>query len=377
MLSLIPRNLVENIRQDLLEKMVFLGGPRQVGKTTLAKSLIPHYRDGHPAYLNWDDAVCRKKIRRRQWPSDEKLIVFDEIHKYAKWKNLVKGHYDLLKNTHSFMVTGSSRLNVFRRGGDSLMGRYHYYRLHPLSLSEVGFDREKLERLMEFGGFPEPFIKASPVFLKRWRKNRLEQVIREDLRNLERVKDIHSLEILAEMLPERVGSPLSVKSLARDLEVDFKTARHWIEIFESLYYCYRIEPYGPSRVRAVKKERKLYLFDWGLIEDPGARFENMVASHLLKYCHFWEDTAGERMELRFLRDTDKREIDFVVIKNGKPLFAVECKSGDGRLSPHIHYFRERTDIPRYYQVHLGGGEFSPFSNVAVMPYLKFAAMQSV
>ena len=377
MARLIPRNLSQNIRQDLAEKMVFLSGPRQVGKSTLAQSLIPDYRDGHPAYLNWDDGESRQKILKRRWPFDEKIIIFDEIHKYARWKNLVKGHYDMLGNTHSFMVTGSSQLNVFRKGGDSLMGRYYHYRLHPLSPIEVGFEKNNMDRLMKFGGFPEPFLKASPVFLKRWQKNRQEQVIREDLRNLEKVRDIHSLEILAEMLPERVGSPLSIKSLAGDLGVDFKTARHWIEIFESLYYCYRIEPYGAPKVRAVKKERKLYLYDWSQVEGQGARFENMVASHLLKFCHYQEDTAGEKMELRFLRDTDKREIDFVVMKGGKPLFALECKSGEKNLSPHIKYFRQRTDIPQYYQVHLGSGESSPLSNAAVMPYQKFVRLKSI
>ncbi len=377
MASFIPRNLAKNIQQDLKEKMVFLGGPRQVGKTTLAQSLIKDYRDGHPAYLNWDDAISRKKIRNREWPSGEKIIIFDEIHKYTKWKNLVKGHYDILKNTHSFIITGSSRLNVFKRGGDSLMGRYYSYRLHPFSLVELGFTKKNLNRLMQFGGFPEPFSKASPVFLKRWHRNRQEQIIREDLRNLERVRDIHSLEILAEMLPERVGSLLSIKSLSRDLSVDFKTAKHWIEIFESLYYCYRIQPYGSSKVRAIKKEQKLYLFDWTQIEDKGIRFENMVASHLLKFCHFLEDTGGEKMELRFLRDTDKREVDFVVLKNKRPMFAVECKSGHGPLSGHIRYFRERTSIPQFYQVHLQSGESSPLSNVAIMPFEKFARLKRI
>ena len=373
----IPRNFIKNIKKDLKEKMVFIGGPRQVGKTTLAQFFIKNYRDGHPAYLNWDDAVSRKKIHNRDWPSDEKIIVFDEIHKYVRWKNLVKGHYDILKNTHSFIITGSSQLNIFRRGGDSLMGRYYYYRLHPFSLNELGFTKKNLFQLMEFGGFPEPFSKGSSVFLKRWQQNRRDQIVREDLRNLQRVHDIYSLEILAEMLPERVGSPLSIKSIAQDLSVDFKTARHWIEIFESLYYCYRIQPYGPSKVRAVKKEQKLYLFDWSQIESKGIRFENMVASHLLKYCHFLEDTTGERMELRFLRDTDKREIDFIVLENKKPLFAVECKSGDNSLSPHIGYFQKRTSIPRFYQVHLKDKESSPMPGVSIMPFEKFARINKI
>ena len=337
----------------------------------------PNSTSSFRKYPYWDDSISRKKIREREWPSNEKIIIFDEIHKYTQWKNLVKGHYDILKNTHSFVITGSAQLNTYRRGGDSLMGRYYYYRLHPLSLNELNFSKQNLTCLMEFGGFPEPFTKASPAFLKRWHRNRQDKIIREDLRSLERVKDIHSLEILAEMLPERVGSLLSIKSISRDLSVDFKTAKHWIEIFESLYYCYRIRPYGPPKVRAIKKEQKLYLFDWSQIESRGIRFENMVASHLLKFCHFLEDTAGDKMELRFLRDTDKREIDFVVIKNKKPLFAVECKSGDGPPSPHIKYFRERTNIPQFYQVHLKNKESSPFPNVAIMPFEKFAKLKKV
>jgi predicted AAA+ superfamily ATPase len=372
MSTIVKRTVLKSIKEDLKDKMVFIGGPRQVGKTTLAQSLLKKYYDKHPAYLNWDDSVSRKKILNREWPSDEKLIIFDEIHKYAKWRNLVKGHYDVLKNTHSFIVTGSARLNVFRRGGDSLLGRYHYYRLHPFSLGEVGFTNENLLRLMRFGGFPDPYLKGTDRFLKRWHKERLERIVFEDLRDLERVNDINSLEILSELLPGRVGSPLSIKSLSEDLSVDFKTAKHWIEIFERLYYCYRIAPYGAPRVRAVKKEQKLYMYDWTQVEETGFRFENLVASHLLKYCHFLEDTEGEKMELRFLRDTDKREVDFVVLKNKKPVFAVECKTGEKGLSPHIKYFKERTDIPQYYQVHMGTREASPFSNVAIMPFVKFA-----
>jgi uncharacterized protein len=353
MMSKLPtRYLDPFIRADLKKKMVFLGGPRQVGKTTLAQSLISAYRDGHPAYLNWDSDLDRRKIRSREWSKSERLIILDEIHKFKGWRNFVKGLYDTLKNTHTFLITGSARLDHFRKGGDSLLGRYFYYRLHPYSLPELGMNQENLQQLMLYGGFPEPLLEKDDRTLKRWHIGRLSKLVRSDLRDLETVKDLDKVEVLAEELPRRVGSPLSVKSISEDLEVDPKTAKRWINILDSLYYCFQIPPYGAPKIRAVKKEQKLYLWDWSQIEDPGYRFENMVACHLLKFCHFHADANGEKMELQYIRDKDKREVDFVVIKNKKPLFAVECKLKDRSISPHVFYFKERTDIPIFYQVSL-------------------------
>jgi uncharacterized protein len=357
--------------------MVFLGGPRQVGKTTFAQALLKNYRDGHSGYFNWDDPEQRRKILIKDWPSHERLLVFDELHKYARWRNLIKGYYDTQKNLHSFLVTGSARLDYYRKGGDSLLGRYHYYRMHPFSLPEMGFTPDALEMLLRFGGFPEPCLKQNEKTLRRWHLQRLERIIREDLMDLERVKEISLVERLAEALPDRVGSPLSVKNLAQDLEVDFKTADRWIGILENLYYCYRIPPFGAPKIRAVKKEQKLYLWDWSQITDEGARFENLVASHLLKYCQYREDTEGYKMELRFLRDIDRREIDFVVLKDKKPLFAVECKTGEKQLSRHIPYFLERTSIPKFYQVHLGSAHRSPTEKIELLPFSTFCRKEGL
>ncbi len=350
------RYLQKLIKEDLEKKMVFLGGPRQVGKTTLAQALIKNYQDQHPAYLNWDSDIDRKKIKNRDWPKSERLIVLDEIHKLRGWRNFVKGLYDTLKNSHTFLITGSARLDHFRKGGDSLLGRYFYYRLHPFSLPELGNNKNNLEKLFKYGGFPEPLLDNSERTLKRWHTGRLSKLVRSDLRDLETVKDLDKVELLAEELPRRVGSPLSVKSISEDLEVDPKTVKRWISILDSLYYCFQLAPYGAPKIRAVKKEKKLYLWDWSQIDDEGERFENMVACQLLKYCHFHEDVYGEKMELRYIRDTDKREIDFVVIKNKKPLFAVECKIKFKALSSHLFYFKERTPIPKFYQVCLEGSE---------------------
>ncbi len=353
MSNLLMRYLEPYIKDDLKKKMVFLGGPRQVGKTTLAQGLIANYVDKHPAYLNWDLDIHRDKIKKHDWPQTERLIVLDEIHKFKSWRNLVKGFYDTLKNTHSFLITGSARLDHFRKGGDSLLGRYHYYRLHPYSLPELKYEKNCTEKLLKFGGFPEPYTEGDERTLRRWHIQRLNRLIRTDLKDWEDVKDLDKIYSLAEELPNRVGSPLSINSLSHDIEVDFKTVKRWLGVLSSLYYSFQIAPFGSVKIRAVKKEQKLYMWDWSQIETPGIRFENMVASHLLKYCHFLEDVEGYKTELRFLRDTDKREIDFVVLKSKKPIFAVECKFGERTISPHIKYFKERTNIPKFYQVHLG------------------------
>lgn len=368
---LLIRYLTPFIVEDLKKKMVFLGGPRQVGKTTLAQSLIANFHDTHPAYLNWDSGPDRSKIKNRDWPKSEKLIVLDEIHKNKNWRNLVKGFYDTLKNTHTFLITGSARLDHFRKGGDSLLGRYHYYRLHPYSLPELKYKKDTIEKLMTFGGFPEPFHEANERNLRRWHNQRLDRLVRTDLRDWEDVKDLEKIYSLAEELPNRVGSPLSIAALAGDIEADFKTIKRWIGILSSLYYCFQIAPYGSSKIRAVKKEQKLYLWDWSQVLSKGIRFENLVASHLLKYCHYLEDVEGHRMELRFIRDTDKREVDFVVLKDKKPLFAVECKTGESSVSSHLFYFRDRTAIPHFYQVHLGTKSKRVDDRISLMPFEEF------
>jgi hypothetical protein len=324
-----------------------------VGKTTLALQLAGATDLRHPAYLSWDNVRARPGIRRGEIPSGQPRVILDEIHKYARWRGLVKGLYDTREPGQSFLVTGSARLDVYRRGGDSLHGRYHPYRLHPLSVTEVGGTPAAVAALLRFGGFPEPFLRGSDRHWRRWQRERLDRVVHDDVRDLERVREISLVELLVEALPSRVGSPLSVKSLREDLEVAHDTAERWLGILENLYVCFRISPFGAPRIRAVRKERKLYLWDWSAVPDPSARLENLVASHLLKLCHFREDTEGHRMELRFLRDTDAREVDFVVLENRKPLFAVEVKTGERAVSPAIRYFKQRTRIPRWYQVHLG------------------------
>jgi predicted AAA+ superfamily ATPase len=374
------RALKSLVEADLVEKMVFVGGPRQVGKTTLSLSFLPNRSEGHPAYLNWDHPATRRLLLQGGLPSGEDLLVFDEIHKYKGWRNLIKGFYDTNKTRCRFLVTGSARLDHYRKGGDSLQGRYHYHRLHPLSLAELhaAGSAGTLDQLLRYGGFPEPFLAANDRHWKRWQREHISRVVREDLLSLEQVREVGQIELMAQILPDRVGSPLSINNLRGDLDVSFETVDRWIRILENLYFCFRIGPFGFPKIRAVKKEQKLYLWDWSVCEDEGARFENLVASNLLKYCHHAEDTAGDAMELRFLRDATGRELDFIVLKDGKPQFAVECKLGERSLARHIGYYAARTGIPQFYQVHMGSvdAEFSEH-RARVLPFSRFSEILGI
>lgn len=369
------RYLFESVHHDLQKKMVFVGGARQVGKTTLALDVL-RGDETHPAYLNWDYLEDKRDIMRGRLPSNQKLVILDEIHKYKEWRNLLKGLYDKHKSTTSFLVTGSARLDYYRKGGDSLQGRYHYHRLHPFSLYEINKSPTEadLETLLHFGGFPEPFLGQSDIEWKRWQRERVTRVVKEDLVSLEQVRELSQLEILSILLQEKVGSLLSINSLREDLSASHEAVDRWVRIFENLYYCYRLKPFVPNKIKALKKDRKLFMWDWSLCKTDGARFENLVASNLLKYCHHLEDTLGDEMELCYLRDKMKREVDFVILKNRQPVFAVECKSGDADPSRHIGYFAERTEIPVFYQVHKGNKDYEIKElRARVLPFCTFAA----
>ena len=369
------RYLSSAIKNDMKKKMVFISGPRQVGKTTLSLNFVKPPTEKNPAYLNWDIPDHRKKILKNEIPIKNKTIIFDEIHKYKNWRALMKGLYDGYHSSHSFLVTGSGRLDYFSKGGDSLAGRYFHYRLHPFSLLEMNKtpNARDLKALLQFGGFPEPLFNQSLNYWKKWQNHRNHQVINEDLRDLEKVKEISLIHLLLESLLEKTGSPLSINSVSEDLQVSHQTVVRWLKLLEALYVVFLIPPYGSSKIRAVKKEQKLYFWDWSQLESKGVRFENLVASHLLKYCHYHYDTNGDKMELRYLRDTDKREIDFIVIKNKIPLFAVECKTGEKALSPHLKYFKERTSIPLWFQVHTGYKDYGHEKNTGrVLPFTVFS-----
>jgi len=351
------------VAEDLPKRMVLIAGPRQVGKTTLARQFLGE----RGLYLNWDNRKDRRTILAAEWPVQPTTIVLDEIHKYRFWKRWLKGEFDKHRGHHSFLVTGSARLDVYRRGGDSLQGRYDLYRLHPFSYAELlgmaevqepfrelrfarAPDRAPLDALFRFGGFPEPVLEADPRSHRRWQKVRLDRFFREDVRDLNAVRDISMVEILADLLPDRVGSLLSINGLREDLEVSHRAASHWLDVLERLYFLFRLRPYHSKRIHSIKKDRKLYLWDHSVVPGDDARIENLVACHLLKFCHFLEDTEGHRIELHFLRDREKREVDFLVAVDRKPWFAVEVKKGKDAVSSSLRYFAERLRIPYLYQV---------------------------
>ncbi|MCK6459324.1 MAG: ATP-binding protein [Planctomycetes bacterium] len=346
----LTRYLADQVERDLARKMVFVAGPRQVGKTTLARGL-PGAEAG---YLNWDVTEHRERILRGELPA-AKLWVFDEIHKYRRWRGFLKGLYDARARGQRILVTGSARLDLYRHGGDSLQGRYHLLRLHPLSFGEVGASSEAdLRQLLKLGGFPEPFFGGSEVEARRWSREYRTRLVREDVADLERVEDLTALEMLAMRLPALVGSPLSINSLREDLAVSHKAAASWIGILERLYAVFRLAPLGGPRIRAVKKASKHYQFDWSLVPDEAARFENLVASHLLKWVHFRQDAAGDDLELRYFRDTDRREVDFVAVDGRRPILLVEAKWADGPVEPALRYLKAKFPSADAWQVSATG-----------------------
>jgi len=335
-------------------KFVFIAGPRQVGKTTLAKA----WGGTEGRYLSWDIAEDRAQLLSKTFVRElsNGRYVFDEIHKYPRWKALLKGLYDARHHELTALVTGSARLDVYQRGGDSLLGRYELLHLHPFSVGEIihGEIRpppppegwltigladargpDVWARLARTSGFPEPYHLDDPLQYNRWSSRRRDLLIREDVRDLTQIRNLAVLEQMALLLPNKVGSPFSLNKLRQDLEISHDTAKTWLEVLTGLYFCYAIKPFVIKLARSLKKEPKVYLWDWTSVSDPAARFENMVAGHLLKSVQTWRDLGYGDYDLCYWRDQQKRELDFVVTLNRMPIALVECKMSDGDVSPNF------------------------------------------
>ena len=333
------RYLHAAIATDLEEKVVLVSGPRQCGKTTLSRMIQPNHQ-----YLNHDLAEHRLLLRQKAWDRSKPLIVFDELHKMPEWKAWLKGIYDVEGLPPALLVTGSARLAAFRKTGDSLAGRHFHHRLHPLDLKEAathaGIEPAgALELLLRVGGFPEPFLRGSERWYRRWRRSHVDAILREDMLDLSAVRDIASIETLIELMRHRIGSPLSADSLARDLQKSRNTVQHWLELLENLYVVFRITPWHRNVARSLLKAPKYYFYDCAMpLGSEGVRFENLVACALLKEAHRAQDAAGEDVALHYVRDRDGREVDFLIVKDGRPWQLVEAKWAETDTSPHLRLF---------------------------------------
>ena len=340
------RYLYDNVVSDLNKKMVFITGPRQVGKTYLAKNIQQEFKK--PIYLNNDDIGDIKIIRNRTWTLDTDLIILDEIHKMKKWKNYLKGSFDTKSINQSFLITGSARLDTFRQTGDSLAGRYFHYRLNPLSVKEVAgmmSPYESVVSLNKLGGFPEPFLSGSDEEAQRWRKQYYTDIVREDIMDFSRINEIRVIRILLEMLRKRVGSHLSYTSLAEDLQVSPNTVRKYVDILESLHIIFLIRPYHKNIARSILKEPKVYFYDSGYVDgDDGVRLENTVATCLLKHVQYIQDTKGTDIFLYYLSTKDGKEIDFVIVEKDSLTHFIEVKLSDDNLSSNLKYFTDRYPV---------------------------------
>jgi len=355
-------------------QMIFVSGPRQVGKTTTCKK---HAK----AYANWDNIDDREQILAgparvvdqfglNRLAKSNPTLLFDELHKYPRWKQFLKGFFDTYADQVRVLVTGSSRMDVYRRGGDSLMGRYFLYRMHPFSVAET-LDHslpnaKRITRLPKkikptafnalwtHGGYPEPFLKRETRFSRRWQTLRLEQLIREDIRDLTQIQQLDQLETLVKLLNSRSAHQLIYGNLARDVRVSIDTIRRWVEVLRHLHLGFLIRPWFKSVSRSLRKEPKWFLRDWSSIEDPGAKAETFVGCHLLKAVEGWNDLGLGKFELAYLRDKEKHEVDFLVAKEGKPWFLVEVKQHDESISRSLSYYQDQLKAPFAFQVIMDG-----------------------
>ena len=355
-------------------QMLFLCGPKQVGKTTLAKNIGSSF--DRFQYLNWDDQSDRKTILEGPQIITDRLgldalnesaplCVFDELHKYRQWEDLLKELFDQYESVCRVLTTSSTLLRVSKRIGDRLMGCYFPYTLHPVSVPECNLvkpsdgvnrepqkiDRYKWESLCKYGGFPEPYSRNNQWFYERWSAARRDHLLREDLRELTRVEAIDQLEILAACLRQQVGQLTTYSYLAERVRVSVDTIRRWIAILESLFFCFTVKPWYNNVPRALRKEPKYYLWDWSQVDDLSARAENMVASALLKAVHWWTESGQNKFGLHFIRDKQKREVDFLVTRDDQPWILVEVKlSEQEKLSDSLEYFQRQIQAKHAFQV---------------------------
>jgi len=356
------------------KSMVFLSGPRQVGKTTLTKEIASAFSNS--VYFNWDFVKHKQMLIKNpaffehlnRKDESAPLVIFDEIHKYKRWKNYLKGTYDQFSQNYKFLVSGSGRLDIYQKGGDSLAGRYFQFHLFPFTVAELSKEKRKFgefiknplsgfdinhsastkkiwTRLFRNGGFPEPYLKNSLSFYNKWAVNYSARLIREDIRSLHNIKDIGNIELLFSLLPSRVGAPVSLNNLAGELQVNFGSVKKWLNLFESFYLIFKIAPWTKKISRSILKEKKIYLFNYPEIEDESSRFENMAALELTRAIHYWNEAGRGRFTLHYIRNKEKKEVDFLIADKNKPVLLIETKLNETAPSKNLIDFQNVLNIP--------------------------------
>lgn len=353
--------------------MILLSGPRQSGKTTLGKMIAGGFANS--LYFNWDAPHNKAQLIENPYFFEEiprrdgslPLVLLDEIHKYRRLKNYLKGVYDTFHESYLFLVMGSGRMDIYQRGGDSLAGRYFQFRLWPLTLAELADRRtsfnnfmknplavstekakeveEIWRRLEKFSGFPEPYLASKPTTFRRWSNAYASRLIREDIRDLTGVRSVDDIEILYSLLPSKVGSPLSISSLSRDLQAAYNTVKNWLSLLQRFYLLFSIPTWTSRIARAIRKETKVYLLNYSLIDDPAARFENMIALELLRAVSNWNDLGYGNFSLHFVRNKEKREVDFLIADGRKAVLLVETKLSEKQASGDLIRFQQHLDVP--------------------------------
>lgn len=344
--SLMNRIQLSHIIKDLRKKMVLLAGPRQVGKTFLAKHIAKEFV--HSVYLNYDNVLDKKIIQNQAWLENTDLLILDELHKMPDWKNYLKGVYDTKPSHLSILVTGSARLDIFDKIGDSLAGRYFLHRLLPLSPAELSQLNKPihLDNLLSRGGFPEPYLAENNIEAERWRLQYINSILATDIFDFDQVQNVRALKTIFELLRVRIGSPVSYTSLAEDVAVSPNTVKKYIEILEALYIIFRVTPFSNNIARSLLKEPKIYFFDTGLVKgDNGAKFENLVAVCLLKHAYAKTDYQAEVYNLHYLRTKDHQEVDFALTKDSVIQQIIEVKHADHDVSKSLYAFHKKYDFP--------------------------------
>ena len=355
-MKVIERNLEHTIGADLTKKFVFLSGPRQVGKTTLARRII---RKKKGRYLLYDDSDDRRAILNKDYVKSQ-WVCLDEFHKFRRWKSQIKGVFDKYHHNLHLLLTGSARLDIFQKSGDSLFGRYYSHHLHPLTCGELHTKNfpeilcsprevqpavRHLKELLKFGGFPEPFHSQSEKEHRRWSNMRRQLLVREELREITQIELIELVEQLMLLLPQRIGSVFSYHSLSEDIRVSVPTIRNWMSVLGRLFITFKLSPYSKRIIRSIQKQPKYYFYDWSQITDEGSRFENFIASHLWKAVQLWTDAGEADLRLHYIRDRNHREVDFLLTKDRNPWFLIEAKLSETQPAASLKYFSQRLGVP--------------------------------